>query len=414
MLLEFSVKNYRSFKEEQTLSMVASKLTGHERDNLFESDDMNVLKSAIIYGANASGKSNFIKAFGYMKSMVLNSVQISTKEYQLTAPVFLLDEAMEEKASEFKILIKLENNKYHYHFAVKDGNITFERLSFWPHSREALLFERSDKGYKFGSYFKEEAKDLEDKTAPKTLFLTVAAQFNSNFAQRMMNWFHQFNVISGSVTGRYQRFTANKVFEKEDFKNKVSALMYKADLGIESIDIREIEEQSLPESLPEELRESLINKKEVFSLHKVRRTDGGEKLVRFHMDTMESEGTRRYFDFAGPIIDTLENGGVLVVDELDAKLHPHLTRHIILMFNSEESNPNKAQLIFANHNTSFLSQRYFRRDQIWFIEKNEEHASELYALSDYKDESGGKVRKDRSLENEYNQGKYGAVPYISE
>lgn len=414
MLLQFSVSNYRSIRDEQIFSMVASKLTGHEEDNLFDYDEFKILKSAVIYGPNASGKSNFIMAFNYVARMVRNSVQYTTEQFKIKAPVFALDEHSSNQPSSFEVLFVVEGKQYRYRFEIHKEIITFEELTFWPNSREALLFRRKDDEYDFGSYFKEEGKDLKDKTNPRALFLTVAAQFNSNYAKKVMNWFSNFNTISGSSPGDYNEFTAKKIMEDEAFKNKVSAMILKADLGIESVTAEKIEEDKLPKSLPEELRSILADKMDVFSVHKVKTKDGSYKLKTFDMETMESEGTRKYFALAGPIIDTLDEGGVLVIDELDAKLHPLLTRHIIQMFNSKDVNQNNAQLIFATHDTTLLSQRYFRRDQIWFVEKNEDYASELYALSDYKDEDGNSVRKDQSLENEYFQGKYGAVPFIQE
>jgi len=186
MLLQFSVTNFRSIHEEQTFSMVASKLTGHEEDNLFEYDDFQVLKSAVIYGPNASGKSNIIKAFNYMIKMVRNSVQNSTDKFRSKAPVFALDEKASSEPSKFEVLFVVEGKTYKYGFEVLKNQVIFEELTFWPNSREALLFKRKDDEYSIGNYFKEEAKGLKEKTNSQALFLTVAAQFNSRFAHLLL------------------------------------------------------------------------------------------------------------------------------------------------------------------------------------------------------------------------------------
>jgi len=414
MLLQFSVGNFLSIKEEQTLSMVASKLTGHEEDNIFDYDDIRVLKSAVIYGPNASGKSNFIAAIRYMGNMVIGSVQNSMKKGKLRARTFALDESMADQPSKFEVIFAIKDKTYRYGFEVSEGLIIREELYFTPNSREALLFKRENNNYSYGVYFEKEAKGLEEKTHPGALFLTVAAQFNSSFAKKVLQWFANFNAISGISSDHYRDFTADKIIEDSNFKAKVSNMMRKADMGIESVEARNIDSESLPTSLPKDIRLMLSDSSEVFTVHKVKTRDGQNILKSFNMDAVESEGTRKYFALAGPIIDTLENGGVLVVDELDAKLHSLLTRHILQLFNSTESNPNNAQLIFATHDTTLLSLRYFRRDQIWFVNKGGDASSVLYALSDYKDEEGKGIRKDSSIQIEYFQGKFDAIPFIQE
>lgn len=414
MLLQFSVKNFLSIKEEQTFSMLATNLTGHEEDNLFTFHDLSVMKSAVIYGPNASGKSNLISAMRIMRKLVLDSVKLSTEEDKFPDWRFSLDETIKDDPIGFEAIFVVDEKIYRYNFELSNTQVIYEELNFLPKSREALLFKREYNHYKFGEYFKNESKGLNDKTNSNALFLTVAAQFNSQHAKNVLGWFKEFNAISGLESDGYREFTAKKIQTDSIFKSKVVSMMRKADLGIEEIEAKKIDEESLPESLPREIRNLLLKKSDVFTFHKAIANDGSQFLKSFNMEADESEGTKKYFALAGPIIDTLEKGKVLVVDELDSKLHPLLTRHIVQLFNSKESNPNNAQLIFATHDTNLLSLRYFRRDQIWFVNKSEDGASSVYALSDYKDEEGKIIRKDSSIQNEYFQGKFDAIPFIRE
>ncbi|WOV83671.1 ATP-binding protein [Sporosarcina jeotgali] len=412
MLFQFSVSNFLSIKEEQTFSMIAANLTGHEEDNLFSFQDFRVLRSAVIYGPNASGKSNFIAAIEVMRNLVHNSVQNSTQKELFPAWHFSLDERMQTKPTIFEVIFAAENTMYRYGFELLNDRVSKEYLYFVPNSREALLFERTNDVYKFGKYSSDEFKGIKDKTNTRALFLTVAAQFNSKQAAIVLNWFQNFNAISGLASDGYREFTASKILKDPEFKMRVSEMMQKADMGICSIDAKHVEADNLPTSLPKELRHLLMNELEVFTTHKATANDGTSILKQFNMETDESEGTKKYFALAGPILDTLESGGVLVVDELDSKLHPLLTRHIVQLFNSVDSNPNNAQLVFATHDTTLLSLRFFRRDQIWFVNKLEDGSSTLYALSDYKDEDGRGVRKDSTIQTDYFQGKFDAIPFI--
>lgn len=414
LLVQFSVSNFKSFKDEQIFSMVATNLSGHEDDNLIIIDDSRYLKSAVIYGANASGKSNLIKAISYMIRMIEKSVQYSIdNQERLDTSVFMMHEEMLNKPSTFEIIINIDGTNYRYTFSILNTRIILEEFYFTPNSREALLFSRSLDTYKFGSYFENDSKDLKSKTNDNALFLTVLAQFNNKTALKFMNSINKINTISGSETRPYEGYTTRKVLEDETFKQKVSDMIKKADFGIEGIDAEKLKTDfEFPEGIPENLKALLKDGTQVYSIHKVKTSTDEYKLKRFNLMSHESEGTRKYYGLAGPILDTLEEGGTLIVDELDAKLHPLMTRYIVLMFNSKEHNPNNAQLIFATHDTQFLNQRFFRRDQIWFVEKNVDKASEIYALSDYRDEEGNTVRKNQSIEMNYLQGKYGGIPFI--
>lgn len=188
------------------------------------------------------------------------------------------------------------------------------------------------------------------------------------------------------------------------------------DLGIDDIQIEEFKltDDSLPKNMPDDLRTAILkntitDKFAVKTIHKKFDKEGKQTALEiFDIDSHESEGTKKLFSLAGPLMDTLKNGRILFIDEFDARLHPLITYEIIRLFNSNKTNPKNAQIIFATHDTNLLSNKLFRRDQIWFAEKDKGGATHLYSLAEYK------VRNDASFENDYIQGKYGAIPFIGD
>ncbi|CAN0218736.1 unnamed protein product, partial [Chrysoparadoxa australica] len=245
------------------------------------------------------------------------------------------------------------------------------------------------------------------------------SQFNGAISGEIVKWFRSFNVISGLRDHHYEGVTAS-MFKEDEYRDKIKSLVKKADLGINDISVNDflISRETLPDDMPEEMRKVVLKEAEgsmgysIDTFHKSYDSNDKEKgLEKFDFDDQESEGTKKFFRLAGPIIDTLQKGKILVIDELDARLHPLLTRQVVKMFNSKSSNPNNAQLIFATHDTNLLSACTMRRDQIWFVEKDHIGGTEIYSLADYQLPKG-KVRKDASFEKDYMQGKYGAVPFL--
>jgi len=256
-------------------------------------------------------------------------------------------------------------------------------------------------------------------TRSNALFLSVVSQFNGEIAQSILKWFRRIGVVSGLDDMLYRSFTIRQVIEGKH-KNEIIQLVKNLDLGISEIEGIKLDKTqvSLPSNMSEELRAVLLNDigdKEwltVRTKHPKLDSNGQQvELVSFDMDQNESHGTQKAFYLAGPIMNALSRGRVLIIDEMEARLHPLLTQELIRLFNSLETNPKRAQLIFTTHDTNLLSNKLFRRDQIWFVEKDSFNASHLYSLAEIKIDDS-KVRNDASFENDYLQGRYGAIPFL--
>ncbi len=414
MLIEFSVGNFLSFKEIANLNMVAS-TRKENNSNIFSDGKSNFLKSCVIYGANASGKSNLIEAMAFMKSFVLNSSKETQIKEIIPVRHFKLSTETEDMPSHFEIIFNIKGMIFRYGFELDHLKIHREWLFYIPKTKEVKLFIRDSNGIKLGKAFKE-GVNLENKTRVNALFLSVVAQFNGEISEKIITWFTNFNMISG-VRNSNTEYTI-KMLSDPLYKLQILAFIKIADLGIEDVSVEtNAIKINLPDEVPEQVRKyiltetnEIINKTTTFTHHKKFNADNQFlNLELFKLDSDESEGTKKIFSVAGPILDTLHGGKVLVIDELDAKLHPKLTRFIIGLFNSEEINPLNAQLIFATHDTSLLDKKLFRRDQIWFTEKDQFGSTTLYSLLEY-----NVVRKDASYSKDYNNGKYGAIPFIGD
>jgi uncharacterized protein len=417
MLLEFSVQNYLSFKEKNTLNLSAAAIKEHVETNIFSIDKHDLLKGAVIYGANASGKSNFIRAMSTMRRLVLQSFeQSSTDELDVTP--FLLHTETENAPSFFEAVFLINNIRYRYGFEVDDKAVQAEWLFEAQKQTEKPLFIRQQDGIEVMKSFPE-GKDLEERTRDNALFLAVVDQFNGRTAKQIMQWFNNFITISGLSHEGYKSVTFGLL---EDKKTQPLLLDFykKLDLGFDDLSIskKPFDARELPKDMPESLVKQLITDLEdsvridIKTIHKKYDASNNAKgIVEFDMRSQESSGTNKLFNISGPVFDVLNEGGVLVVDELDASLHPLLTLAVTKLFNSKEFNRNNAQLIFATHDTNLLYYGNYRRDQIYFVEKNKYGASQMYSLVEYKEE-GKTIRKDRSFEKDYIEGRYGAIPFI--
>jgi AAA15 family ATPase/GTPase len=422
MLIEFQVGNFLSFKETVTFSMVASDTDSQDAEldsnNVFAvNEELNLLQTAAIYGANASGKSNFAKAFGFMKRFVIDS----SRQIQITDEIeiepFRLSTETENKPSFFQSIFLLNNKFYRYGFELTKKEVIREWLFCTTNVQEYNLFNRNKSKFKISSKFFKEGKGLEDKTKLNSLFLSVSAQFNGKISEEILKWFFNCQVISGTQDRNYRNVTI-KFFESSP-SQKEDIVQFIKDLDLYISDIRMTKESvSLPSEMPEELKTLIlrstneISSTSIQTLHEKYNEEG--KVVgteKFELEENESEGTKKLFYFSGIILNALKNGHLIVVDELDAKLHPIITHKIVQLFNSNKYNSKGAQLIFMTHDTNLLSSRLFgsrllRRDQIWFTEKNKQGATDLYSLVEYD------IQEDASFESDYIRGKYGAIPFI--
>lgn len=425
MLIQFSVKNFRTFKEKATISLVASNYdkTTRESDNIFKDNTFNlrILKSAVIYGANASGKSKFMEALMFMKHFVITSSKDSQKGDKINIKPFKLSTETEHLPSEFEVVFTFQNEMYRYGFEADDKTIISEWLYHKPKTKEVELFYREFQDFETHTrnFSKGNMVIKEGLVRDNALLVSVAAQFNDTISINVIDWFKQLKTISGLNEEGYQGFTMSKT-ESPVHKSKILNLLKAADLGIQDIKLQKLDIEQLPKDMPKDLKERIIKTireenaefiSDVITFHKkydANKTKTNE-TVHFSLDEDESSGTRKFFALTGPILDVIENGYTLVVDELDSKLHPNLVCKLVALFNSKEINKNNAQLIFNTHDTNLLSSGLFRRDQIWFTEKNRYGEARLYSLGDFKSES---VRKTEAFEDNYIRGKYGAVPYL--
>lgn len=412
MLLSFSVGNFRSFNEKKTLSLQATSIKEHS-DYLWKESSKKILPVITIYGANSSGKSNLLLAFAEMTQIILKSSS-SNSSNKLNTDTFALSVENNDKPTFFEASFSINETFFRYGFEYTKDQIQKEWLYKMVEKKEKPLFLRNTKGIGVDEVLFPEGKDKESYTPENRLFLSVVDQLNGQISKSIIKWFYELNVISGIHDEKYKRISIDLLNGKNnnDFLNFVD----KFDLGFSSLQVSERQiEINFPSNIPDEIKERILaqERRVLKSGHYVS-TESGEKEERFFsLDKMESEGTKKIINIAGPIYDTLDKGRILVIDELDAKLHPLLTKYIIDLFNSKETNKNRAQLIFATHDTNLLSNKIMRRDQIWFAEKEPiDNSTDIYPLSELREQDGTKIREDRSFEKDYINGKYGAIPFL--
>jgi AAA15 family ATPase/GTPase len=420
MLIQFTVGNFLSFNDRKTLNLEAKGISELKK-NVITYNNVKLLRSAVIYGANSSGKSNFIKALDRMREVVLSSVKLNDSDELAYSP-FLLSTESENQPTFFEIVFWQDEIKYRYGFEYNLTNIVNEWLFTGKNKRsEKPLFIRTEEGIGVTDKFKE-GEGKEPSTNDNRLFISLVAQLGGTISKKILLFFSDYNVLSGIEHDDYKRFTTIMLHNNLNGRDESLLFFQKLKLGFKDIKILESDFNPLEisEQLPEEIRSKLI--KDLTGTRRVtlktihNKFDKKGKIVNeVILDKLknESEGTNKIIDLSGPIFDTLISGKILIIDELDAKLHPLITTHIVELFNSTETNPNNAQLIFATHDTNLLGENLFRRDQIWFTEKDEFEQTDLYSLYDFNLPDGSKVRNDSNIERNYIRGRYGAIPFIT-
>jgi hypothetical protein len=431
MLIEFSVGNYRSFNEPVTLSMVAADISSKPEElnttNRFQvAPDVYLLTSAAIYGANASGKSNLIKALNFMRTFVLTSSRETQTMDRIKVDPFLLSTETFHQPSHFEIVFRVDETQYRYGFEVTKQRVTGEWLYYLSSSRESNLFARDTNGIQVSARNFREGKGFEEHTRDNALFLSVVAQFNGKIATTLFKWFRHLRISIG-IDDRDFGFAVLR-HEDSSYRDDIEQFIKRLDVGIAGFTLEKTPVKvadNVPDFPPaiaekwlafvEALRSSdesdeHVNIK-IKTLHQRFNAEGQAKdYIDFDLD-QESDGTQRLFAFAEPILRALYRGGVLVIDEFDARLHPNLVIALLRLFNSLETNSHHAQLVFTTHNTNLLSAQLFRRDQVWFVEKTRQGASDLYSLVEYRVEGKKRVRNDVAFEKNYIEGRYGAIPF---
>lgn len=423
MLIEFSIENFRSFKEEVTLSLISSSDKSLD-NNLIKTATLkkdNLLRSEVIYGANASGKSNVVSAFNYLRQLVINSHKFQ-KGTGISYSPFKLDKKYTSKPSRFEIVFLKNNIRYTYGVSLTNEKIVDEYLYYYPQGRKALIFERKDTfNYKFTIDINEQ-DFLSSKTLPNVLYLSNSTQLNYKKTSEAFDWFKDnLKIIGATDNPKLTAFTIELLNKDEKLKEFILKSLMVADLGIVDISAKLdkilIDDASLELPSPDLKSEfTLISdddglklvQMDIKTMHNVLDEKGNDIGINFDFDE-ESEGTKRLFALVGSWIDALNNGRILIVDELDTKLHPLLMEFLIKLFHNPTQNKNDAQLIFTTHNTNLLDLDLFRRDQIWFTEKNPSYGNtDLYSLLEFS------PRKDKNVRKGYLAGRYGAIPFISD
>ncbi len=404
MLIRFSFKNFKSFKNENCLDMEATSLKEHEY-NVAKIDNGEYLKVSAIYGANASGKTNVLQAFDYMKKRILVSDDSKKNSPIDEENVYSFMINNDPIALEVEILAK--NNKiYKYGFELVKDNI----ISEW------LYEKRVNKFYSIFEREKNNVKNIRNNKITmlanideRTLFLNIYSKIdrnNEDFSS-VYDWFVNSTYLDLG-NPNFERFINNrvslKILSDENYKKELLKFIKTFDSGIEGI-------KTTPDSI-----EAVKSNNGIIDIEVIHRGENGElKALPFYL---ESNGTRKMFHLFDFFMDALKNGMVLFVDELDAKLHPLLTRYIINLFHNSDTNKGNGQLIYSTHDTVNLNKETFRRDEIWFAEKDKDGISEIYALSDYilEDDknAGKKVRNDATYNKDYLTGRYGAIPVLEE
>lgn len=416
MLVQFTVGNFLSFRTKRTLSLEAKGIS-ELKENISSFKKEKILRSAVLYGANSSGKSNLIKAMERMREVVLTSVRLNDSDELHYSP-FLLSTDTADQPTFFEIVFWIETSKYRYGFEYTSSQIVNEWL--FTGKAENPLFIRTIEGIGVSDKFSE-GEGHESKTNDNRLFLSLVAQLGGNTSKKVLEYFNRFNVLSGLEYNDYTGFTTRMLHNNLKGCNESIDLYKKLNLGFQEIKAIETEFNPLeiPATISADVKARIIRDltgKKSLSLKTVHnRFDRAGKIVDFILldkEKNESEGTKKIIDLSGPIFDTLLLGNTLIIDELDSKLHPLITIRIVKLFNDPESNPNNAQLIFATHDTHLLGSDLFRRDQVWFTEKDELDQTDLYSLYDFILPDGSKVRNDSNLEKNYIRGRYGAIPFI--
>ncbi len=417
MLIQFTVGNFLSYKEPVTFSMITGMNREHP-ENTFVSRDLKLLKSSVLCGANASGKSNLIKAMGFFKVYVLNSFTEFKPDSIIPVDSFRLSDSTKNKPSYFEIVFIHKGVKYRYGFEIDLSKIHNEWLFFSKKKKEYKLFIRKNTNqFDLNTNEFKEGMGIEGKTRSNALFISVVSQFNGEKSNKITEWFNNFNVLIGTDPVNLRGHTINLLRKNEDYKNKIYQFIKIADSGIIDFKMKKVpfnEEASLFKSIPEVLRKK-FQSQDFYNVSTDRkRFDGNNKFVgyeKFDLITKESAGTNKLFNYSGLIVDALLNGKTLVIDELDTSMHPLLTQFIFKLFHSKRINHLNAQLIVATHDIKLLDKRLLRRDQMWFTEKDRFGQTDLYSLLEYKKDKT--IRNDASYAKHYMQGRYGAIPIIS-
>ncbi len=404
MLIKFNFKNFKSFKNENCLDMEAASIKEHEY-NTINIKDKKYLKVAAIYGANASGKTNVLEAFKFMKEKLMISDDTNMNSSEIDNYYnFSFDEKTRNEPIALEVTFLAENQKiYQYGFEIKNKVIVSEWLYVKKVNKSIPIFDRDENKVKFNKSYK--AKINKFDVDSNSLFLSLYRKIekdNEDF-KSVYDWFlnsYYLDLGNPKFENRINHLISSKIINDKEYKKRLVEFIKVFDLGIDDIEVktRDIKD----------INNGVLSRIELKAVHK---NENGEKT--FLPFSLESKGTLKMFYLYNFIMEALEDGSRLFIDELDAKLHPLLTRYIINLFHDKEKNIGNGQLIYTTHDITNLNKETFRRDEIWFTEKDNYGVSELFSLSDYKIDNI-KVRNDATYNKDYITGRYGAIPVFEE
>ena len=411
-IIEFSFENFKVFKRKATFSMVARKNDLHT----FKTNAEHLFKTSLIYGPNASGKTSILEAFAIMKRLMHLSANIPEDEEntkKLPHIPFLASEDTKNDPTSFEVVFSLKgkhDGMYRYNFSFVQDHIISEKLSqITPKKYEKTYFSRTHQTIKVNHDFVD-MKNLLEKVRKESLFLSISAQFNNAFAIDLITAFNSIIVISG-IHLPAQEVSIKKFKEDPSYMEKVLNYLKTADFCIVGVDTQEIDINNIKFKIDagKFLFKGTKERDNILVLEHPIYNTSNEKIGTFKIDfSKESRGTQNFLKILGPIIDVLEEGRILFIDEFDNSLHPTLTKFIIDLFESSEKNKNNAQLIVTTHDTSLLGYKNdFLKDQFWFTEKDKFGAAKLFSLGEFK------LRNDTEYARKYLEGRFGALPFIS-
>lgn len=392
MLCQFSVTNFRSIKNKITLDMQAASITDHEKEIINELDGEKFLPLAVLYGPNAGGKTTVLDALFMLYFKVMIPVLVAAGKHKGGMPreveCFKFSKENCKMPTEFDLFFRTETSEYRYQLHLDKKLINYESLNkkLINGKRETELYTRTENNVEFKSNFKKiNVKEVND-SLPILSFLMMT-QKNNDVIKDIEDWFiKKLTFISFNVEGDFLELPSSGKFKKI-----YMSMLQEMNLGVSDYIIEEKEKQ----------------KDDIYTIHII-----NNKKYKLELEK-ESDGTLKIMEVLPPIIRALDLGGTLIMDELDAKLHPVLLKYIINLFRKPISNPNKAQLIFTSHDMSTMSNELFRRDEIWFVAKNNEESTEIYSLIDIKGSNEKTPRKDAKFDKQYLEGKFGADPYLN-
>jgi len=411
MLVEFRVANFGSIKEEQCLSLVAIKNKEKRLDLIPASNSALpfLLPCAAVYGPNASGKTTLVRALETMKRIVRESSNESNEDSRIPVIPFAFDEACRRAPSRFEITALLDGVRYQYGFEVDATRVHGEWLLVYETKKAQRWFDRDENRsdgkdpYSFSPLFKGQKEVWKKATRKNALFLSTAVQLNCETLRRLYSWISQELIVM--VSGELSPAFSTARLDDPGLRTEILSFMNAADFGIKSLESekRHVRGWRLKSSQAEGKREPVIEEwDQSFPLF-THSCEGGEAVFPLER---ESQGTQRFFALAGPLLDILERGRCLVIDELEGSIHPLLLRHIFELFLSSDKNRKGAQIVATTHSTSLMRWKILARDEIWFTDKGKDLATKLFPLSDFA------ARNNEVVEKSYLEGRYGALPVL--